>query len=154
MNPFDVRDNALEHYHQTAIFSWLKMAYAYGVSCAEDPLSYRRGAQLRRYEWGNDLRGLALDCAYAVPNGLFLAPRWGAIAKSQGLNPGMPDMCIPWARSASEKALYIELKRVRSGKLSSEQKKKLDSLTSLGYKCIVSRGWRPTVNEIKDYMGF
>jgi hypothetical protein len=49
--------------------------------------------------------------------------------------------------------LYIELKRVKGGTVSSDQAIMIGDLQSLGYKAIVCRGAAHAIAEIKRYLG-
>ena len=71
---------------------------------------------------------------YSVPNG---GARHIAVAvkmKATGQSKGVPDLCIPAWR------LYIEMKRVKGGKLSPEQKDWIEYLEKVGYRVIVGFG--------------
>lgn len=64
--------------------------------------------------------------------------------KKEGLSPGFPDMCIP------SLGLYIELKRVKGGTVSAEQKDWLEYLRGCGYQAEVCRGWDEARRVIEE----
>lgn len=70
--------------------------------------------------------------------------------KLQGVSPGWPDLTIPYARK-SYHGLYIEIKRVSGGVVSSLQKEWLDFLNKEGYLAKVARGAQEAIQITKDY---
>ena len=65
---------------------------------------------------------------YAVLNGSARDKVAGAKLKAEGVDKGVPDLCIPaWFA-------YIEMKRRKGGSLSSSQKEYRDYLIECGYK--------------------
>ena len=53
---------------------------------------------------------------FAIPNGGFRSRATAARLKAEGVSPGVPDLFVPFHR------LWIEMKRVKGGKLSPEQR--------------------------------
>jgi hypothetical protein len=71
---------------------------------------------------------------YSVPNGGHRHIAVAVKMKATGQSRGVPDLCIPaWQ-------LYIEMKRVKGGKLSPEQKDWIEYLEKVGYRVIVGFG--------------
>ena len=62
-----------------------------------------------------------------------------------GLHPGAADLFIP------EFKLWIEMKRVRGGKLSEEQEKFKDAIRKIGYKYIMTEGFEDAKDRILKY---
>ena len=84
--------------------------------------------------------------------GVRLRPGQRLKAKRQGMPKGFPDInlpvvCYPWT------GLYIELKRVKGGVTSPEQKWWLKKLSEQGYKAIVANGHKEAKKIIKNYLG-
>ena len=53
---------------------------------------------------------------FAIPNGGFRSRATAGRLKAEGVSPGVPDLCVPaWQ-------LWIEMKRLRGGRLSPEQR--------------------------------
>ena len=53
---------------------------------------------------------------FAIPNGGFRSMATAGRLKVEGVSPGVPDLCVPaWQ-------LWIEMKRLRGGRLSPEQR--------------------------------
>ena len=74
---------------------------------------------------------------FAIPNGGHRHPAVAAKLKATGTSPGVPDLFIPAWR------LWVEMKRVKGGSLSAEQKDwiaYLENLESVNYWCIVGKG--------------
>lgn len=71
---------------------------------------------------------------FHIPNGGHRAISVGKKMKAEGVKPGVPDLYIPaWK-------IWIEMKRVKGGKLSPEQKEWHDYLTAIGDTVIVGIG--------------
>lgn len=84
--------------------------------------------------------------------GVRLRPGQRLKAKRQGMPKGFPDIGLPivcylWT------GLYIELKRVKGGVTSPEQKWWLEQLNEQGYKAIVAKGHEEAIKIIKEYLG-
>jgi hypothetical protein len=103
----------------------------------------------------------ALKLMYSVPNGAFMGgdspqakirgiQRFNKL-KKEGLKQGMPDICLPCARQGYH-GLYIELKRIKGGTVSHEQKEWLAALNSEGYKAVVCRGFDEAREVIEEYL--
>lgn len=88
---------------------------------------------------------------YAIPNGHVLGVKRGRRANRDGRRPGVPDVCLPVARG-SYHALYIELKRVRGGRVELEQQEWLEMLTAAGNRACVARGWEAARQLIVHYL--
>ena len=71
---------------------------------------------------------------YATPNGGHRHPAVAAKMKATGVSPGVPDLFIPDWR------LWVEMKRVKGGSLSAEQKDWIAYLEGCGYTCFVAKG--------------
>ena len=93
-----------------------------------------------------------LALLYHVPNEGKRSRTAGARMKAEGLKKGVPDLCLPVARGGCH-GLYIELKRVRGGRVSDDQQRWLDALNEQGYFATVCRGWQQAAAEIQNYLG-
>lgn len=112
--------------------------------------------QERLFVWirANQIKYPKLQLAYSTLNGVKLGERTRAAAKRQGNRRGVCDVVLP-ARSANGQhcGLYLELKRVEGGQVSSEQKAFINGVIAEGYKGVVARGHRAAIAEIKQYLG-
>ncbi len=88
---------------------------------------------------------------YAVPNEAKRSMRLGAWMKAQGMQPGIPDLCIPIARGGYH-GLFLELKRLKGGVVSESQKFWIDALTKEGYFAVVCKGADAAIDEIQKYL--
>lgn len=79
---------------------------------------------------------------YSIPNGGDRHIAVAAKMKATGQSKGVPDICVPAWR------LYIEMKRIKGGKLSPEQKEWLEYLENVGYSVIVGYGALDTQEKI------
>ena len=71
---------------------------------------------------------------FAIPNGGHRAIGTGKALRAEGVVPGVPDLFIPaWG-------LWVEMKRVKGGSLSPDQKSIIAYLESVNYCCIVGKG--------------
>lgn len=73
-------------------------------------------------------------------------------AKRQGSPEGMPNINLP-VRNFEHNGLYIELKRLKGGVVSPEQKWWLEELNKQGYYATVAKGHGEAINIIKNYLG-
>ena len=81
---------------------------------------------------------------FAIPNGGARSPATAARLKAEGVEAGVPDLFVPaWK-------LFIEMKRVKGGKVSQEQKKYHNYLESVGYRVIVSMGAQDAIKQILE----
>ncbi len=112
-----------EHAEQTALFRWAEFARA-------------------------RLPELAL--LHAIPNGGHRHKATAARLKAEGVKRGVPDLCLPVARSGAH-GLYIELKTER-GKTSPEQIGWLRALRRQGYVAEVCHGWESARSMIEHYL--
>lgn len=93
-----------------------------------------------------------LQLLHHIPNG---GKRDIATAQQlwrEGVRPGIPDYFLPVPRQGFN-GLYIELKRVRGGEVSPEQKALIPRLRAQGYRVEVCRGWKAAWAVLEDYLG-
>ena len=92
-----------------------------------------------------------LKLLHAIPNGGKRSKSEAARMKAAGVKAGVPDMFLPVARGGSH-GLYIELKRIKGGRVSAEQLAWMEELTREGYTCAVCHGWEEARGTILDYL--
>lgn len=92
-----------------------------------------------------------LGMMFHVPNGGYRNPREARNLSEEGVVPGVPDILLPVPRGGYH-GLFIELKRVKGGRVSEEQRAWLDRLNGLGYLARVCRGWLDARNVILKYL--
>lgn len=92
-----------------------------------------------------------LRLLHAIPNGGKRSKSEAARMKAAGVKAGVPDMFLPVARGGSH-GLYIELKRIKGGRVSAEQLAWMEELTREGYTCAVCHGWEEARKVIQSYL--
>src|ERR1700730_1560192 len=85
---------------------------------------------------------------FHIPNGGYRDYREAAKLKRMGVQAGIPDLMIPIPNGIYH-SLYIELKRIKCGKISDVQKYWLDILNKYGHKAIVCYGANEAIKEIE-----
>lgn len=75
----------------------------------------------------------------------------GARLKKEGLLKGIPDLHLP-VPHGEYSSLYIELKRVKSGKVSKEQEDRVTQLRKAGNFVMICYGWEEAKEVIEYYI--
>ena len=83
---------------------------------------------------------------FAIPNGGYRSKAAAAQLKVEGVSPGIPDLFIPALK------LWIEMKRIRGGRVTKEQRDWIKYLASNGYTCFVCFGAEDAKLKITDYI--
>ncbi len=91
-----------------------------------------------------------LALLFHVPNGGERSKSMGARLAMEGVEPGVPDLCLPVARKGWH-ALWIELKTMR-GTTSAHQDRWLSRLCDQGHFATVARGAEEARALIVDYL--
>jgi hypothetical protein len=82
---------------------------------------------------------------FAVPNGGVRSKATAGRLKAEGVASGVPDLFVPAWR------LWVEMKRVKGGSLSPEQKDWIQYLESVGYWVIVGKGADDAKRQISAF---
>ena len=82
---------------------------------------------------------------HAIPNGGARSKATAGRLKAEGVVSGVPDLFVPAWR------LWIEMKRVKGGSLSAEQKDWIQYLESVGYWVIVGKGADDAKRQISAF---
>jgi len=110
--------------------------------------------QIALFEWAkfNKYKYPELKAMYHIPNGgnrnIVTAKR----LKAEGVKSGVPDICLPVPKS-NYHGLYIELKRIKGGKVSGNQIEWLKMLNANGYYATTCYGWLEAAKIISNYLG-
>jgi hypothetical protein len=83
---------------------------------------------------------------YAIPNGEHRAPSVANRLKAEGVVRGVPDLHVPELR------LWIEMKRIKTGRLSPEQGQMIRYLESIGHTVLVGYGARDASAKVLDWI--
>lgn len=84
-------------------------------------------------------------------NGVRLTIGQATLAKKSGMVKGYPDIFLP-VRNETYNGLFIELKRVKNGVVSPEQKDFISFLNSQGYLAVVCKGSQEAIEAIQTYL--
>ena len=84
---------------------------------------------------------------FAIPNGGFRSRATAARLKAEGVSPGVPDLFVPFH------CLWIEMKRIKGGKLSPDQRNWQKYLVEeCGHTWIVCHGAEDAKAQIDAFM--
>jgi hypothetical protein len=83
---------------------------------------------------------------FAIPNGGARSRATAGRLKVEGVVPGIPDLFCP------EWRLWVEMKRVKGGIVSPEQKGMIDYLQSVEYHVIVGKGAEDAKAQILEFL--
>lgn len=105
------------------------------------------------FEWAVLAAGRWPELAlmYHIPNGGSRSKSEAGRFRAEGVKAGVPDICLPVARGGYH-GLYIELKRVKGGRVSTAQQGWIAALRDQGYYACVCKGWDDAAHVIKKYL--
>ena len=105
------------------------------------------------FEWAEYAEVLypELELMYHCPNEGKRSIYGGYKLRKQGMKAGVPDICLPVPRGGYG-ALYIEMKRVKGGKVSEAQKWWIDKLNAAGNLAVVCHGFDEAKDAILAYL--
>lgn len=105
------------------------------------------------FEWAALSAGRWPELAlmYHIPNGGSRSKSEAGRFRAEGVKAGVPDICLPVARGGYH-GLYIELKRVKGGRVSPAQQGWIAALRDQGYCACVCKGWDDAAHIIKAYL--
>ena len=119
----------------------------------EIPVPLESWEQAKIVEWKreNQDKYPELQLLFSSLNGIRLSFGLRAKAKAQGLEPGYPDLMLDVPRGGFH-GLRIELKRVKGGAVSDDQKRVISMLQDQGYCVEVCKGHVEAINTIVNYL--
>ena len=88
---------------------------------------------------------------FHIPNGGRRSAREGNKLKKEGVQAGVPDLYMDIAKGGYH-GFRLELKKLKGGIVSAEQKERIAVLNEEGYKAVVCRGFDESVKAIEEYM--
>lgn len=105
------------------------------------------------FEWAALSAGRWPELAlmYHIPNGGSRSKSEAGRFRAEGVKAGVPDICLPVAQGGYH-GLYIELKRVKGGRVSPAQQGWIAALRDQGYCACVCKGWDDAAHIIKAYL--
>ena len=92
-----------------------------------------------------------LQGCFHIPNGGSRHPYEAHNLRLEGVKAGVPDICLPVPRGGYH-GVYIELKRVKGGRVSDEQRGWIEFLNRQGYLAVVCKGWEAARGIILNYL--
>lgn len=157
MNPSKIaKPGCLEHYEQVALFSWLAALANFGITAADDPLTYEiKGYALSTYGTKDAIP--AARWIHAIPNGGSRgstkddAMRIGSQLKAEGVKSGVSDIFVPIPAHGLH-GLYIEMKRKDGGSLSDTQKAFGAFVREQGYGFCCCHGWKAAAECLRQWL--
>ena len=109
--------------------------------------------QAALFLWAERAKGKypALGMLFHIPNGGSRNLLEAAHLKSQGVKPGVPDICLP-VPSGKFSALYIEMKRRKHAEISEAQRGWIEALNRVGNRAVVCYGWDEAREALVEYL--
>ena len=83
---------------------------------------------------------------FATPNGGGRSMAQAVKLKLEGVVRGIPDLLVP------EWRLWIEMKRIKGGVLSEDQKKIIKYLQSCNYSVLIAPGCNSAIEQVKGFI--
>lgn len=119
---------------------------------AGTPLNSEHVEQCALFRWARLMSGARpeLGMLFAVPNGFYSTPRQKKKMVLEGLESGVPDVCLA-VPSGQYHALFIEMK-VKGKKPSPAQKKWHTKLRGWGYCVRICYDWTEAQEVILSYL--
>ena len=116
------------------------------------PTEHWEQEQFFRWVYANQIKWPELQLCNGSMNGVRVSVKVRAGLKLQGLRPGVPDIDLPVKRFPYS-GLRIEMKRVKGGVVSAEQKKVHRLLAEQGYLVKVCKGHIEAIKTTMEYLG-
>ena len=91
------------------------------------------------------------EFVFAIPNGGLRNVVVAKKMKAEGVKPGVPDLFFTLARGGYH-GLFIEMKRIKGGSTSKDQKDKIERLRNCGYKVDICKGFDEAKKSILEYV--
>lgn len=92
-----------------------------------------------------------LKWLHSINNGAYVSIGVAVKLKRAGTRRGVPDLSLPVARGGYH-GLYVEMKRVKGGRVDPDQEACHTFLRDAGYRVSVCKGWEAAKAEILDYL--
>lgn len=92
-----------------------------------------------------------LRLLFSIPNGGKRNVITAMNMKREGVKAGVPDLFLPYP-SKGFHGLFIEMKKRKGGKVSTEQHWWMHHLICAGYRAEVCQGWEEAKDIIEEYI--
>jgi hypothetical protein len=105
------------------------------------------------FDWAEMSKGRCpeIGLLFHIGNERMCTPYYAKQMKRAGVKSGVPDICLPVPRGGYA-ALYIEMKRVKGGAVSANQKVWINELNKAGNRAVVCKGFEQARDAILDYL--
>jgi hypothetical protein len=160
-NPWDYAERSgNEHAHQTALFMWANMAVQFGYFVANHKEAYTEAGWAMKHAQGDLI--WQLKWLHAIKNQEKGGVIRGAMAKAEGVKPGVSDIFLPFPMSydgahnlalprVTKHGFYLELK-VDKNQPSNQQLEFKANMESVGYHCAIAWGWLEARQQLLEYL--
>lgn len=103
--------------------------------------------------WGMACKGLGVPegALMHIPNEGFRHVAYAKKLHALGLRRGVPDLLLAYPTETAP-GLWLEMKRLKGGRVSPEQEAYIALLRELGYIAHVCRGWAAAKDAILQYL--
>lgn len=118
----------------------------------ECPSEYSEQVAVMDWARKNEKVHPALEFLFHIPNGGHRNKVAAARLKRAGVKSGVPDLFLPYPLNGYH-GLFIEIKRIKGGKVSDEQREFHSFLGEVGYLVYTCCGAEQTKRVICDYLG-
>jgi len=124
-----------------------------GINGVRLPVPTEDEEQMQLFRWAELQKAAHPELAllFHIPNGGSRGKAEAGRFRAMGVKAGVPDIFLPAARGAWH-GLFVEMKRVRGGRVSPEQRAWLADLEAQGYCAVVCWGWNAARKEIMEYL--
>ena len=116
------------------------------------PTEHWEQEQFFTWVYANQIKWPELQLCNGSMNGVRVPVKVRASLKLQGLRPGVPDIDLPVKRFPYS-GLRIELKRIKGGVVSADQKRVHRLLAEQGYLVKVCNGHVEAIETTMEYLG-
>jgi len=109
--------------------------------------------QIRLMQWckRNQKKHPKLRKIFAIPNGGKRHIATAARMKLEGVKRGVPDLFLP-VPSRGYAGLFIEMKRIKGGKISKDQEEWKEMLSEENFAWVLAKGFVQAKRLIKGYL--
>lgn len=123
------------------------------LTAPKPPVPTEYDEQAALIEWADlaSKKWPELRWLHASNNGVRVPIGTAIKMKKAGMKAGIPDLALPCSRVGYH-GLYIEMKRVKGGRVDPEQEVCHAFLRDAGYHVVVCKGWEAAKAEILDYL--
>lgn len=115
------------------------------------PTEHAEQAQLFTWARWQSARFPELELMHAIPNGGLRNKKTAALLTAEGVKPGVCDIFLPSAHCGYH-GLYIEMKRLKGGKVSDVQRNFIQKVVNQGYAAYVCKGFEAAKDIITAYL--